>query len=162
MAILLKNTIIILTSNLGSQIIQEGIDSEGHLTEAARKQTEALLKTKFRPEFLNRLDETVIYTPLTRDQIVSIMHLMIKDLSRRLADRRLAVELTRAAEDYVVENGYDSVYGARPLKRFIQRAVETPIARLLIEKDLPSDTTILVDVENDEIVLKPQEGLLEY
>ena len=157
-----KNTIIILTSNLGSQIIQQGIDAEGHLTEEAREQTEALLKTQFRPEFLNRLDETVIYTPLTRDQIVSIMHLMIADLSRRLSDRRLAVQLTRAAEDYVVENGYDSVYGARPLKRFIQRAVETPIARLLIERDLPSDTTILVDVEDDRIVLKTQEGLLEY
>ncbi len=157
-----KNTIIILTSNLGSQIIQQGIDAEGHLTEEARAQTEALLKTQFRPEFLNRLDETVIYTPLTRDQIVSIMHLMIADLSRRLSNRRLAVQLTRAAEDYVVENGYDSVYGARPLKRFIQRAVETPIARLLIERDLPSDTTILVDVEDDKIVLKTQEGLLEY
>ena len=157
-----KNTIIILTSNLGSQIIQQGIDAEGHLTEEARAQTEALLKTQFRPEFLNRLDETVIYTPLTRDQIVSIMHLMIADLSRRLSNRRLAVQLTRAAEDYVVENGYDSVYGARPLKRFIQRAVETPIARLLIERDLPSDTTILVDVEDDRIVLKTQEGLLEY
>ena len=155
-----KNTIIILTSNLGSQIIQQGIDAEGHLTEEARKQTEALLKTQFRPEFLNRLDETVIYTPLTRDQIVSIMQLMIRDLSRRLSDRRLAVRLTPAAEDYVVENGYDSVYGARPLKRFIQRAVETPIARLLIERDLPSDTTIVVDVENDEIVLRTQEGLL--
>ena len=157
-----KNTIIILTSNLGSQIIQQGIDAEGHLTEEARKQTEALLKTQFRPEFLNRLDETVIYTPLTRDQIVSIMHLMIADLSRRLSDRRLAVQLTRAAEDYVVENGYDSVYGARPLKRFIQRAVETPIARLLIERDLPSDTTIIVDVEDDRITLRTQEGLLEY
>ena len=155
-----KNTIIILTSNLGSSIIQQGIDAEGHLTEEARKQTEALLKTQFRPEFLNRLDETVIYTPLTKPQIVSIMHLMIGELSRRLADRRLAVKLTPAAEDYVVENGYDSVYGARPLKRFIQRAVETPIARLLIERDLPSDTTILVDVEGDAIVLRTQEGLL--
>ena len=155
-----KNTIIILTSNLGSQIIQQGIDAEGNLTEAAREQTEALLKTQFRPEFLNRLDETVIYTPLTRDQIVSIMHLMIRDLSHRLAARRLSVVLTPAAEDYVVENGYDSVYGARPLKRFLQRAVETPIARLLIERDLPSDTTIVVDVENDEITLKTQAGLL--
>ena len=155
-----KNTIIILTSNLGSQTIQQGIDADGHLTDEARKQTEALLKAQFRPEFLNRLDETVIYTPLTRDQIVSIMHLMIRDLSNRLAARRLAVKLTPAAEDYVVENGYDSVYGARPLKRFIQRAVETPIARLLIERDLPSDTTIVVDVENDEITLKTQSGLL--
>ena len=156
-----KNTIIILTSNLGSQIIQQGIDAEGHLTEEARKQTEALLKTQFRPEFLNRLDETVIYTPLTRDQIVSIMHLMIRDLSRRLSDRRLSVRLTPAAESYVVDNGYDSVYGARPLKRFIQRAIETPIARMLIERDLPSDTTIVVDVEDDAVVLSTEETVQE-
>ena len=155
-----KNTIIILTSNLGSQEIQQGIDPEGHLTEAARKAVERRLKQQFRPEFLNRLDETVIYTPLTRDQIVSIMHLMIKNLSNRLADRRLSVQLTRAAEDWVVENGYDSTYGARPLKRFIQRAIETPIARLLIERDLPADTTIVVDVENDEVTLKTQSKLL--
>ena len=156
-----KNTIIILTSNLGSQIIQQGIDADGHLTDEARKQTEALLKTQFRPEFLNRLDEVVIYTPLTRDQIVEIMHLMIKGLDRRLADRRLTVQLTPAAEQWVVDNGYDSVYGARPLKRFIQRAIETPIARLLIERDLPEDTAIIVDVENDEVVLKTREAALE-
>ena len=156
-----KNTIIILTSNLGSQIIQQGIDADGHLTDEARKQTEALLKTQFRPEFLNRLDEIVIYTPLTRDQIVEIMHLMIKGLDHRLADRRLSVQLTPAAEQWVVDNGYDSVYGARPLKRFIQRAIETPIAKLLIERDLPEDTAIIVDVENDEVVLKTREAALE-
>ena len=155
-----KNTIIILTSNLGSQIIQQGINADGQLTEEARQQTEALLKANFRPEFLNRLDETVVYTPLTREQIVSIMHLMIRDLDRRLAERRLTVQLTPAAEQWVVDNGYDSVYGARPLKRFIQRAVETPIAKLLIERDLPEDTAIIVDVENDEVTLKTREALL--
>ncbi len=148
-----KNTIIILTSNLGSTAIQEGIDAEGHLTEEAREKVEYLLKQSFRPEFLNRLDETVIYTPLSRDQIVKIMHLMIANLTKRLAERRLSVKLTPAAEQWVVDNGYDSVYGARPLKRFIQRAVETPIARLLIEKDLPEDTEITVDVVDDEVVL---------
>ena len=152
-----KNTIIILTSNLGSQLIQEGIDENGMLKEETRKQVEALLKTNFRPEFLNRLDETVIYTPLTRDQIVEIMHLMIANLSKRLAERRLTVRLTPAAEQWVVDNGYDSVYGARPLKRFIQRTVETPIARLLIERDLPEDTTITVDVEGDEVKLRTGE-----
>ena len=151
-----KNTIIILTSNLGSQLIQEGIDEDGMLKEETRKQVEALLKTNFRPEFLNRLDETVIYTPLTRDQIVKIMHLMIANLSKRLAERRLSVRLTPAAEQWVVDNGYDSVYGARPLKRFIQRAVETPIAKLLIERDLPEDTTIVVDVEDDEVKLRTE------
>ena len=149
-----KNTIIILTSNLGSSLIQEGIDENGKLRDETREQVEALLKTQFRPEFLNRLDETVIYTPLTREQIVSIMHLMMNSLNARLGERRLTVELTPAAEQWVVDNGYDSVYGARPLKRFIQRAVETPIARLLIERDLKEDTTITVDVQNDEVVLK--------
>ncbi|MBQ6347987.1 MAG: AAA family ATPase, partial [Clostridia bacterium] len=156
-----KNTIIILTSNLGSQIIQQGIDADGHLTDEARKQTEALLKTHVRPECLKLLDEVVIYTPLTRDQIEAILPLMSQGLDRRLADRRLTVQLTPAAEQWVVDNGYDSVYGARPLKRFIQRAVETPIARLLIERDLPEDTAIIVDVENDEVMLKTREAALE-
>ena len=128
--------------------------------EEARKQVESLLKTQFRPEFLNRLDETVIYTPLSRPQIIQIMHLMIKDLTRRLSDRRLQVSLTPAAESYVVDNGYDSAYGARPLKRFIQRAIETPTARLLIQQDVPEDTTLIVDVVNDEVVLRTQSGLL--
>ncbi len=152
-----KNTIIILTSNLGSDIIQQGIDADGNLKAEAREQVEMLLKRSFRPEFLNRLDETVIYTPLTREQIVKIMHLMIANLDKRLADRRLKVRLTPAAEQWVVDNGYDSVYGARPLKRFIQRTVETPIARLLIERDLPADTTVVVDVENDEVKLGTEE-----
>ena len=117
-----KNTIIILTSNLGSSYIQEGITADGTLSSEARKQVDALLKTQFRPEFLNRLDEIVLYTPLSRDQIVQIMHLMIKGLEKRLAERRLTVELTPAAQDYIIENGYDSAYGARPLKRFIQRS----------------------------------------
>ena len=152
-----KNTIIILTSNLGSGIIQQGIDSEGNLTEDARENVESLLKTQFRPEFLNRLDETVIYTPLSRSQIVSIMHLMIKDLTRRLSERRLTVELTEAAEEYVVENGYDSAYGARPLKRFIQKAVETPIARLLIRDNVPEGSVLVVDVDDDEITVHAKE-----
>ncbi|MBQ8110020.1 MAG: ATP-dependent chaperone ClpB [Clostridia bacterium] len=156
-----KNTIIILTSNLGSDIIQAGIDADGHLTDEARKLTEALLKQKFRPEFLNRLDETVIYTPLTRDQIVSIMQLMIVRLNRRLADRRLTVKLTPKAEQWVVDNGYDSTYGARPLKRFIQRAIETPVARLLIERSIPEDTAIIVDVEDDEVKLTTKEAVLK-
>ena len=98
---------------------------------------EKLLKTQFKPEFLNRLDEVVFYTPLTRDQISGILQLMLKDLSGRLADSHLSVELTDAAKEYVIDNGYDPVYGARPLKRFLQRAVETPIARMLIAEDVP-------------------------
>ena len=146
-----KNTIIILTSNLGSEIIQEGIDANGVLSEEARDRVEALLKTKFKPEFLNRLDETVLYTPLTRENIRSIMHLMIKRLTDRLKDRRLNVVLTPEAEEYILDNGYDATYGARPLKRFIQRALETPIARLLIEQVVPDGSTLVADVNGDEL-----------
>ena len=122
---------------------------------------DALLKTQFRPEFLNRLDEIVLYTPLTRSQIVEIMHLMIQNLEKRLADRRLSVKLTPAAEDYVIENGYDSAYGARPLKRFLQKSVETAIAKLLIAQYVPEDSRLIVDVETDEIVVRVEEGCLE-
>ena len=151
-----KNTIIILTSNLGSSLILEGIDGSGKLREDARLQVEKLLKTQFKPEFLNRLDEVVFYTPLTRDQISGILQLMLKDLSGRLADRHLSVELTDAAKEYVIDNGYDPVYGARPLKRFLQRAVETPIARMLIAEDVPEGSEIVVDVQNGEITVKHQ------
>ena len=148
-----KNTIIILTSNLGSEIIQEGIDANGVLSEEARDRVEALLKTKFKPEFLNRLDETVLYTPLTRENIRSIMHLMIKRLTDRLQERRLNVVLTPEAEEYILDNGYDATYGARPLKRFIQRVLETPIARLLIEQVVPDGSTIVADVNGDELAV---------
>ena len=146
-----KNTIIILTSNLGSSTILEGIDEKGRLREDARLQVEKLLKAQFRPEFLNRLDEIVFYTPLTREQIGGILKLMLRELSGRLADRHICVELTDAAREYVIDNGYDPVYGARPLKRFIQRAVETPIARLLIAEDVPEGSEIVVDVEDGKI-----------
>ena len=155
-----KNTIIILTSNLGSEIIQEGIDANGVLSEEARERVEALLKTKFKPEFLKRLDETVLYTPLTRENIRSIMHLMIKRLTDRLQERRLNVVLTPEAEEYILDNGYDATYGARPLKRFIQRALETPIARLLIEQVVPDGSTIVADVNGDELAVHI-EGLIK-
>ena len=156
-----KNTIIILTSNLGSSCIQDGIDADGKLSEDARKQVDALLKRQFRPEFLNRLDEIVLYTPLTRDQIVQIMHLMIHSLETRLAERRLGVVLTPAAQEYIVENGYDSAYGARPLKRFIQRTVETAIAKLLIREIVPEGSLLTVDVQADEIAVSHQMNQLK-
>ncbi|HIS85037.1 MAG TPA: ATP-dependent chaperone ClpB, partial [Candidatus Faecivicinus avistercoris] len=155
-----KNTIIILTSNLGSAIIQEGIDAEGNLRPEAREQAEKLLKTQFKPEFLNRLDETVIYTPLSRAQIVEIMHLMIADLTRRMSERRLTVQLTPEAEKFIVDNGYDSAYGARPLKRFIQRALETPIAKLLIREPVADGSVLHADVVDGEIEVKASEPLL--
>ena len=156
-----KNTIVILTSNLGSNYIQEGIDEGGEISEFARKQVDMLLKSHFRPEFLNRLDEIVLYTPLGRDQIVKIMKLMIANLEKRLADRRISIRLTPACEDYIIENGYDIAYGARPLKRFIQRSIETAVAKLLIAEYIPEDTKLTIDIENDEIIIrKENNGLL--
>ena len=155
-----KNTIIILTSNLGSSYIQEGIGADGELSDHARKLVYALLKQQFRPEFLNRLDEVVLYTPLTKDQIIRIMDLMISALEKRLSERRLTVELTPAAKDFIIENGYDAAYGARPLKRFIQRSVETAIAKLLIREFVPEGSRLIVDADNDEIAVKYEQQLL--
>ena len=149
-----KNTIIILTSNLGSNVILEGIGPDGKLSEEARGEVNGLLKRQFRPEFLNRLDEIVFYTPLTKAQIEKIADLTLEALNRRLAERGVTVRLTDAARDYVVENGYDPVYGARPLKRFIQRAVETPVARTLIAEDVPEGSTLEVYPEGEALAVR--------
>ena len=148
-----KNTIIILTSNLGSSAILEGIDENGNITEAARKQVEGMLKTQFRPEFLNRLDEIVFYKPLTRNEIDKIVDLQVADLNRRLSDKQLTMRLTPAARSYIVAQGYDPIYGARPLKRFMQRSVETLIARKLIAEDVQPRTNLLVDYDGDKLVI---------
>ena len=140
-----KNTIIILTSNLGSSAILEGIDAAGQITEGARAQVDAMLKTQFRPEFLNRLDEIVFYKPLTRDEIDRIVDLQLCDLNRRLKDKQLSMRLTPEARSLIVSQGYDPVYGARPLKRYIQRNVETLIAKEIISGDLAPRTVITVD-----------------
>ena len=148
-----KNTIIILTSNLGSSAILDGIDENGKITETARKQVEGMLKTQFRPEFLNRLDEIVFYKPLTRNEIDKIVDLQVADLNRRLSDKQLTMHLTPAARSYIVAQGYDPIYGARPLKRFMQRAVETLIARKLIAEDVQPRTDLLVDYDGDKLVI---------
>ena len=148
-----KNTIIILTSNLGSSAILEGIGSDGQITDEARKQVEGMLKTQFRPEFLNRLDEIVFYKPLTRGEIDRIVDLQVDDLNRRLSDKQLSVRLTQAARSFIVAQGYDPVYGARPLKRFMQRSVETLIARKLIAEDVQPRTELLVDYDGDKLVI---------
>ena len=149
-----KNTIIILTSNLGSGIILEGIGPDGKLSEEARGEVNGLLKRQFRPEFLNRLDEIVFYTPLTREQIEKIADLTLEALNKRLAERGVTVRLTDEAKAYVVENGYDPVYGARPLKRFIQRAVETPVARTLVAEDVPEGSTLEVYPEGEALAVR--------
>ena len=148
-----KNTILIMTSNLGSEYILEGIQ-EGEVTEAARAQVDRLLKTHFRPEFLNRIDEIVVYKPLTRSQISRIVELMLEGLNKRLRDRQLSVTLTPAAIEMVIEQGFDPVYGARPLKRYLQSRVETLVARRIIAADVQPGSTMVVDVEDGSLVVK--------
>ena len=145
-----KNTVIILTSNLGSNYLLEGIGANGEITQEARNQVEELLHHSFRPEFLNRLDEIVFYKPLTKDNITHIIDLIMKDLNKRLADKQLKCELTERAKDYIVETGYDPAFGARPLKRLVQRDIETLLARKIIAGDIDQGTTLVVDVENGE------------
>ena len=148
-----KNTILILTSNLGSQQILEGIQPDGTISESARSAVQALLRKQFRPEFLNRLDEIVFYKPLTKDEINQIVDLQMKSLSSRLADRELSVELTDKARQYIVDQGYDPVYGARPLKRFLQSKVETLLAREIVKGTIAPRSTITVDYDGRDLCL---------
>ena len=149
-----KNTILILTSNLGSQYLLEGIDAQGEISQEARDQVDQLLKRSFRPEFLNRLDEIVYYKPLTKENITSIVDLLIASLNQRLADKQLKVELTPAAKAFVIDNGYDPLYGARPLRRFLQHTVETLVSRKMIADEVLPDTTLVVDCQNGDLVVR--------
>ncbi len=150
-----KNTILILTSNLGSSALLDGIDADGEIREDARAQVNELLRRSFRPEFLNRLDEIVFYKPLTKENITGIIDLLIAALSKRLADKQLSVELTDAAKQYVIDHGYDPVYGARPLKRFLQRNVETLLGRTIIAGEIAAGTKLLVDLQYGELTVTP-------
>ena len=149
-----KNTILILTSNLGSQYLLEGINADGEISQEARDQVDQLLKRSFRPEFLNRLDEIVYYKPLTKENVTAIVDLLLDSLNRRLADKQLKVELTPAAKTYVIDNGYDPLYGARPLRRFLQHTVETLVSRKLIADEVLPDTTLVVDCQGDQLVVR--------
>ena len=149
-----KNTIIILTSNLGSSAILEGIDEDGQISERAKQQVEQMLKSAFRPEFLNRLDEIVFYKPLTREEITQIVDLMLEDLKKRLAEKELGLAVTDAAKALIAQEGYDPVYGARPLKRYIQQKLETLLARYILEKDPAPDTILQADCEDGKLVIR--------
>ena len=146
-----KNTVIILTSNLGSNIILEGIDGSGEISEQAKSQVSTLLKSSFRPEFLNRLDDIVFYKPLTKQEIGGIVDLLLENLKNRLEQKQLHLEITKPAKDYIIENGYDPIYGARPLKRFIQSSVETMIAKFIIGGDLKGGDVIVIDEIGGEL-----------
>ena len=149
-----KNTIIILTSNLGSDFILEGINEKGEISGEAKNQVEMLLKQSFRPEFLNRLDEIVFYKPLQKEEITKILDLLIKDLEKRLEDKHLKLKLTDEAKKYLIDNGYDQVYGARPLKRFVQKKLETLIARSILSEQIKPNSEIIVDCVKSELMLK--------
>ena len=148
-----KNTIIILTSNLGSQFILEGINESGEINEETEEAVNQILKTHFRPEFLNRLDEIVLYKPLQKHEIVQIVTLLEKDLDKRLEDKQLHVRLTERAKAYIAEQGFDPVFGARPLRRFLQRKVETLIARTIIAQEIKPFSTFVVDYNEEDLVI---------
>ncbi len=149
-----KNTIIILTSNLGSEYILEGIGKNGEISEEAKQKVEELLKHSFRPEFLNRLDEIVFYKPLQKNEISQILELLIKDLERRLEEKNIKLELTQSAKDYLINNGYDEVYGARPLKRFVQKKLETLIAKKILAQEILPNSIVKIDCKNDELCIE--------
>ena len=149
-----KNTIIILTSNLGSQYLLEGIDMEGNITDSAKEAVMGELHRAFRPEFLNRLDETILFKPLTKDNLTGIIDIMVEGLKKRLADRSLKLCITDKAKALIIERGYDPLYGARPLRRYLQRSVETLLARAILSGDIAAGSTLTVDVENDELVCR--------
>ncbi len=148
-----KNTVVIMTSNIGSPHLLEGIDAEGHISESARTEVMDALKHHFRPEFLNRLDDVVLFKPLTRAEIVHIVDLLLEEVAERLTDRQMTLTVTPAAKAWVAEEGYDPVYGARPLKRFIEHRMETAIARKLIAGDVPDGALLTIDVKDGELVV---------
>jgi ATP-dependent Clp protease ATP-binding subunit ClpB len=149
-----RNTVVIMTSNIGSMHLLEGLTGDGQIPDVARDRVMADLRGHFRPEFLNRIDEIVLFKPLTLAEIERIVDLQMASVHRRLADRRITIEMTEPARVLIAREGYDPVYGARPLRRFIQREVETRIARALIAGDIQDGSTVVVDAEGDELVLR--------
>jgi ATP-dependent Clp protease ATP-binding subunit ClpB len=153
-----KNTILIMTSNIGSPYLLDGIDENGEIKPEAQSQVMDDLRGHFRPEFLNRLDEIIMFKPLTKSNIGKIVDLMVGELDKRLADQELSLELTDAAKDQVIENGYDQVYGARPLKRYLQKYVETLAARKILSGDVHAGDTLVLDVQNGEFIVTVKDG----
>ena len=153
-----KNTVIILTSNLGSRHLLEGVTGET-IPDTVREAVFADLRQAFRPEFLNRIDETILFKPLTLDEITRIVDLLVADLNKRLAERRVTVEFDKKAKDWAAEKGYDPVFGARPLKRFLQRHVETKLARALVAGEVADGAKVVFSVARDELSMKSSNPL---
>ena len=152
-----KNTILIMTSNIGSPYLLDGIDESGEIKPEAEELVMNDLRAHFRPEFLNRLDEIIMFKPLTKQNIGMIVDLMVKELDKRLADQELSLELTDAAKDNVIQNGYDPVYGARPLKRYLQKYVETLAARKILSGDVHAGDTLVLDMRDGEFTVRIKE-----
>lgn len=151
-----KNTILIMTSNIGSQYLLDGMDENGNISQESQSAVLEDLRAHFRPEFLNRLDETIMFKPLTKDNIYDIIDLLVADVNKRLADREISIFLTDDAKKYVVDGGYDPNYGARPLKRFLQKHVDTLAAKLMLQGDVGAQDTIIIDVEDGKLVARSQ------
>ena len=149
-----KNTILIMTSNIGSAYLLEGIDEEGNIKPENEQYVMNDLKAHFRPEFLNRLDEIIMFKPLTKADITQIIDLLLTDVNKRLADRELKIELTKAAKQHIVDGGYEPMYGARPMKRYLQKYVETLAAKLILEGNVGTGETIIIDEQNGELTAK--------
>ena len=149
-----KNTVIILTSNLGSTAILDGITADGELSESAKGEVNALLKQAFRPEFLNRLDEITFFKPLERNEISKIVGLLMESLKKRLEEKQLALEVSESAVEYIVEKGYDPVYGARPLKRYIQQTLETMLARSILSGNFTAGDKLVVNVNENGLYVE--------
>ena len=156
-----KNTILIMTSNIGSSYLLEGIEDNGSIKPEAEEMVMNDLRAHFRPEFLNRLDEVIMFRPLTRDNIASIIDLLVADINKRLEDKELRVELTKTAKEKVAEGGYDPTYGARPLKRYIQKNIETLAAKLILEGNVGSGDTILIDDVDGKLEARVKQHLRE-
>ena len=147
-----------MTSNIGSSYLLEGIDAEGNIRPEAQEMVMNDLRNHFRPEFLNRLDETILFKPLTKSNITSIIDLLLNELNERLAERELKIELTAGAKTFIADHGFDPVYGARPLKRYMQKYVETLAARLILGGDLSTGETVVIDVDGDKLAARVKEG----
>ena len=158
-----KNTILIMTSNIGAQYLLDGIEENGEIKQEAQDMVMDELRAHFRPEFLNRLDETIMFKPLTKSNIGGIIRLIIEDLNKRLADKELTIELSKEAEQFIIDNGYDPVYGARPLKRYIQKYVETLAAKLILADEVDTGDNIVIHVEDGQLtaVCRPHAEIVE-
>ena len=146
-----KNTILIMTSNIGSQYLLDGIDDRGNITPGAEEMVMQDLRAHFRPEFLNRLDETILFKPLTKDNMSQIIDLMVEDVNKRLQEKEIHIALTDGAREYIIDHGYDPVYGARPMKRYLQKHVETLAARLILAGEVDTGSTIWIEEKNGQL-----------